>query len=92
VGAYARGGQTDEFVNKTENLETVLKFDTGVNVHPPALRDHPILKHEDDFLKDKQLSPYFSHEPYNLERVPLIWVWASEGKEPYNRLYNTVDV
>lgn len=90
VGAYARGGQTEEFTNKAEDLSTVLRFD---GLHPPVMATHPITQRKDEFLASKE--PLVSHmevEPYNLERTPLIWVWASEGKEPYTRLYNTVEV
>jgi len=90
VGAYARGGQTDEFVNQTEDLSTVLRFD---GLHPPAMAQHPIVQRKDVFLSSKE--PLVSHlevEPYNLERMPLIWVWAKENKEPFTRLFNVVEV
>jgi hypothetical protein len=47
VGAYARGGQTDEYLNHTEDLDTVLTFD---GEHPPAMASHPIVQHRDEFL------------------------------------------
>ncbi len=90
VGAYARGGQTDEFVNKSEDLSTVLRFD---GLHPPAMSLHPIVQRHDEFLATKEpLVSYMQVEPYNLKRIPLIWIWAKEGKKPYNKLFNTVEV
>lgn len=88
VGAYARGGQTEEFMNKTEDLTTVLKFD---GQHPPVMANHEIVQRRDNFLSDKNLSHYTEAEPYNLSQIPLIWIWAHEGKEPYTKFFNTVD-
>jgi len=90
VGAYARGGQTDEFINKFEDLDTVLRFD---GTHPPAMANHEIVNKRDSFLSSQNnLAHYLDAEPYNMSKIPLIWVWASEGKEPYTKIYNTVEV
>lgn len=89
VGAYARGGQSDEFVNKTEDLGTVLTFD---GEHPPAVAELPLVTNRDEFLADKELDAYITAEPYSLDRVQLIWVFAFEGQEPYTTLYNIADI
>lgn len=47
VGVYERGGQTDEYINRTEDLSTVLTFD---GEHPPAMANHPIVQNRDTFL------------------------------------------
>ena len=113
VGAYARGGQTDEYLNRTESLDTVLTFD---GEHPPAMRDHPIVQHHDAFLSMRdaayleQIPPptgmiltevehitptplvnYKTIEPYSLEHVPLIWIYAQEGRQGFDKLFNLVD-
>jgi hypothetical protein len=91
IGAYARGGQTDEFASKSEDLNTVVRFD---GLHPPIMATHPIvMRGQDEFLKTKE--PLVSHmevAPYNLKDIPLIWVWAHEGKAGYTKLFNTVEV
>jgi hypothetical protein len=55
---------------------------------------HPIvMRGQDEFLKTKE--PLVSHmevAPYNLKDIPLIWVWAHEGKAGYTKLFNTVEV
>lgn len=101
VGAYARGGQTDEFLNRAENLKDVLVFDGD---HPPILHGHPMVTHRDpEFLAAEQQDPevgfsagefdsFLTAAPYSLDDIPLIWVWAAEGKEPYTQLYNTIEV
>lgn len=101
VGAYARGGQTTEFIRRTEDMSTVLVFD---GEHPPAMANHPIVQRKDEFLEGydtagvtqdiapRVIANYKTVEPYNLSRVPLIWVWANEGREPFTRLFNTVEV
>jgi hypothetical protein len=91
VGAYARGGQTDEFVDRTESLDEVLIFD---GKHPPILRNHPMVRDHDDYLQDQvlELAHYKEVVPYSLNKVPLIWVWANEGKQPYNKLFNVVEL
>ncbi|MHA2063133.1 MAG: hypothetical protein ACXABY_02010 [Candidatus Thorarchaeota archaeon] len=95
VGAYARGGQTDEFLNQTEDLDTVLVFD---GEHPPAMQDHPIVQHRDEGFEnvdgDEQavFDNYKTVEPYSLEYVPLIWIYAQEGKQGFDKLFNLVDV
>ena len=88
VGAYARGGQTDEYLNEGEDLDTVLRFD---GAHPPAMASHPITQQRSKFLSDKELVNFADAEPYNLEHVPLIWIFAKEGKRGYDKLYNLVD-
>jgi len=90
VGAYARGGQTEEYLTQSEDLDTVLRFD---GLHPPAMAAHPIVQRKDEFLTSKE--PLMSHmevEPYNLDYVPLIWIFAKEGKRGYDRLFNLVEV
>lgn len=90
VGAYARGGQTDEFTNKSEDLSTVLRFD---GLHPPIMANHPIVTRKDEFLASKEsLASHLEAEPYCLERVPLIWAFAHEGREPFTKIFNTVEV
>lgn len=88
VGSYARGGQTDEYLNKTEDLDTVLTF---TELHPCGILNHPMLKRVDSFLMDKELQNFDQVAPYNLEHVPLVWVYADEGKPGYDSLYNLVD-
>lgn len=90
IGAYARGGQTDEYMNQTEDLDTVLRFD---GKHPPIMETHPIVCRVDEFLKTAE--PLVSHmevAPYNLDKIPLIWIFAVEGKEPFTTFFNTVDI
>lgn len=116
VGSYARGGQTDEYLDRTEDLATVLTFD---GEHPPAMADHPMVQRKDQFLSMRDaaylnqtppptgfilqedepaavppepLAHYTQTEPYSLENVPLIWVWANEGRAGYDKLFNMVDV
>ena len=90
VGSYARGGQTEEYLNQTEDLDTVLIFE---GMHPPGIMNHPMLQHQDQFLADKDLENSNKVAPYNLERIPLIWIFAEEGKPPgYDKLFNLVDV
>jgi hypothetical protein len=114
IGAYARGGQTDEYLDRTENLETVLTFD---GEHPPAMADHPIVQHRDTLLcmrdaayleqtpaptgavlvegeswASTPLANYKDVAPYSLKHVPLIWIYAVEGKQPYDSFYQTADV
>ena len=96
VGAYARGGQTDEFLDQTEDLETVLRFDGKL---PDVVELLPLALREDEFLKSQE--PLVSHmevAPYNLEHIPLIWIHAVEAArgvpalKGYDKLFNTVDV
>ena len=90
VGAYARGGQTDEYLEQTENLATVLFFDGD---HPPAMANHPIVQRKDRFLDAQE--DFVNHElvePYSLEHVPLIWAYAREHKQGFDKLFNIVDV
>ena len=90
VGVYARGGQTEEYLNQSEDLDTVLRFD---GLHPPAMATHPIVQRKDEFLAGSE--PLLSHmeaEPYSLKHVPLIWIFAREGKQGYDRLFNLVEV
>ena len=114
VGAYARGGQTDEYLERTEDLDTVLTFDEE---HPPAMANHPMVARrdaslgmrdakyleqappptgvmltEDEDVKPVPLEHYATATPYSLDNIPLIWVYAEEGKQGYDRLYNTVEV
>jgi len=90
VGAYARGGQTDEYLNQSEAMDTVLFFDEE---HPPVMKDHEILKRKDAFLDAQEEIVNFSIiRPYCLTHVPLIWVFAEEGKQGYDKLYNMVDM
>ncbi len=88
VGAYARGGQTDEYLEQTEDLSTVLSFD---GAHPLAMMRHPIVLNEAVSLVGKELDHYKTTEPYSLEYVPLIWVYAKEGRAGFDKLYNLVD-
>lgn len=90
VGAYARGGQTDEYVAQTEDLDTVLRFD---GLHPPAMEQHPFVLRKDEFLAAAE--PLVSHmevAPYNLDRIPLVWIYAVEGKAQYDKFFNIVDI
>jgi len=91
VGAYARGGQTDEYLEKTEDLSTVLEFH---GEHPPAMANHPITQRRDSFLADHQeeIEDYALAQPYSLEYVPLIWIYAQEGRQGFDKLFNLVDV
>ena len=97
VGAYARGGQTDEFLDKTENLDTVLKFD---DFHPPAISDLPMAQYVDEFLAKRNgvINDYKTVAPYNLENIQLIWIYAVEAqngvlaRKGYEKLYSLVDV
>lgn len=90
VGAYARGGQTDEYLAQSEDMNTVLFFD---GEHPPAMREHPIVKHKDSFLDaQEEIEHYELAEPYSLEHVPLVWVYARERRHGYDKLYNVVEV
>lgn len=100
VGAYARGGQTDEYLDQTEDLETVLAFD---GEHPPAMENHPMVTRKDKFLSDLDVEDSFGSlvegftnytkvAPYNLKHIPLIWIFAEEGKAGYDKLFNTVEV
>ena len=91
VGAYARGGQTDEYLAQSEDLDTVLRFDQK---HPPAMAQHPMVQRKDQFLADKELRHFDGPDgaaPYNLKHVPLIWIFAEEGKQGYDKLFNLVD-
>ena len=90
VGAYARGGQTDEYLTQTEDLNTVLFFD---GEHPPAMANHPMVTRKDAFLDAQEdLEHYELAEPYSLQHVPLIWIFAVERKQGYDKLFNLVDV
>lgn len=91
VGAYARGGQTDEYVDKSEDLSTVLRFDLE---HPPVMVNHPMVQRRDEFLAEHEsaLEHFTSAEPYSLERVPLVWIFAHEGQQAYANFFNTVDI
>ncbi len=100
VGAYARGGQTDEFLNHSEALDDVLWFG---DKHPPILTEHPMLAYKDPTLGeiDKNFDDpdevcngyedFRTAEPYSLEHVQLIWIFAREGKQGYDKLFNLVD-
>jgi len=94
VGAYARGGQTDEYLDKTEDLNTVLLFSGD---HPPIIAKHLAWQGQgvvlsDAHLQDKTFEDYKSAEPYNLENVPVCWIYDLEGKQGYVNFFNTVDV
>jgi hypothetical protein len=90
VGAYARGGQTDEYLDQSEDLTTVLHFD---GEHPPAIANHPMVQRKDAFLDaQEELENYELVEPYNLEDVQVIWIWAKEGKQGYDKLFNLIDI
>lgn len=89
VGVYARGGQTDEYLNQTEDMDTVLFFD---GEHPPAMANHPIVQRKDAFLDaQEEIVNHELAEPYCLTHVPLIWIFAKEGKQGYDKLFNLVD-
>lgn len=89
VGAYARGGQTEEYLNQTEDMETVLFFD---GEHPPAMANHPIIQRKDTFLDaQEEIVNHELAQPYCLTHVPLIWIFAQEGKQGYDKLFNLVD-
>lgn len=88
IGAYARGGQTDEYLNRSEDISTILKFDGS---HPPAMTDHPIVQQRDIDLSQKESQHYLEVEPYNLEHVPLIWIYAHEQKRGYDKFFNIVE-
>tara|TARA_S200002703_G_scaffold64721_2_gene55983 strand:+ start:1089 stop:2132 length:1044 start_codon:yes stop_codon:yes gene_type:complete len=89
VGSYARGGQTDEYLNQTEDMETVLFFD---GEHPPAMANHPIVQRKDAFLEaQEEITNYELAQPYCLTHIPLIWIFAKEGKQGYDKLFNLVD-
>jgi hypothetical protein len=89
VGAYARGGQTDEFLNKSESLDSVLAFSGR---HPPILSKHSMIMRRAEGVNWDDLADYKEVEPYCLDKIPLIWIWAKEGREPYTRLFNIIDV
>lgn len=97
VGAYARGGQTGEFLDKTEPLDTVLKFD---DPHPSAISDLPMTQYVDEFLAQRSgvIDDYKTAAPYNLEHIPLIWAYALEAergvaaRKGYDTLFNMVDL
>lgn len=89
AGAYARGGQTDEYVNRLENLDTVLRF-TGE--HPPIIRDHIVSQYRDEVLASSDLRDYTVAQPYSLGKIPLIWIYAYEGRKPYDKIYQMVEV
>jgi hypothetical protein len=94
VGAYARGGQTDEFLNESEDSSTVLKF---LNPHPPAVLNLPMYKYVDTRLDGMELDDHTTVAPHNLDKVPLIWIFSEEAKsgvpsrKGYDKLFNTVD-
>jgi hypothetical protein len=88
VGAYARGGQTDEYLSHSEDLNTVLVFD---GIQPPIVANHPMVLRRDKFLADKELENYMTAEPYNLSHVPLIWAYAQEARQGFDKLFNLVD-
>lgn len=88
VGAYARGGQTEEYLSQTEDLDTVLVFE---GLHPDGILNHPMLERDDKFLADKKLINFNEVAPYNLKHIPLIWIFAEEGKPGYDKLFNLVD-
>lgn len=114
VGAYARGGQTDEYLNRTEDLSTVLTFN---GEHPPVVHSLPLFQRRDQILgmrdadyinsipaptgvvltEEESFTPepltnYKDVEPYNLNHVPLIWVYAVEKRQGYDKLFNIVGV
>lgn len=90
VGAYARGGQTDEYLGQEEDMNTVLFFD---GEHPPAMANHPMVLRKDRFLDaEEDLMHYELAAPYNLDRIPLIWIYAVEGRQSFDRFFNTVGV
>ena len=89
VGSYARGGQTDEYLSQSEDLDTVLAFD---GEHPPIMSSSEMVQRRDSFLSDKNVDNYMSAEPYCLDRIPSIWIFAKEGKPGYDRLSVMVDV
>ena len=88
IGAYARGGQTDEYINREEDMDDILTFDGD---HPPVMEGHPILENVDPFLEGKTFDGYMSAEPYCLERIPLIWAYALEGRPGFDQMFNTID-
>lgn len=89
VGSYARGGQTDEYLGQTEDLSTVLRFN---GEHPPIMQGHPLVTRRDSFLADKTLDDYTTAAPYNLNKIPLIWIYATEGRKPFDTFYQTVQL
>jgi hypothetical protein len=89
IGAYARGGQTDEYINREEDMDTILTFDGD---HPPIMEGHPMIKNVDPFLKGKTFDGYRSAAPYCLERIPLVWAYTLEGRPGFDQIFNTVDV
>jgi len=90
VGAYARGGQTDEYINQTEDLTSVLFFD---GEHPSIMQEHEITQKKDAFLDAQEdFEHYELAEPYSLKHVPLIWIYATEKRNGYDRLFNLVEV
>lgn len=96
IGAYARGGQTDEYLGQSEDLATVLVYD---GQHPPAMANHPMVTRKDEFLASKtNLENFKTAEPYSLNSVPLCWIHAVEARagnpryRGWDRLFQTVDV
>lgn len=83
VGAYARGGQTEEYLNPDKaDRKTLLRFDGD---HPPIMKDHQLFMRRDPFFneKDGDLQHYKEVEPYSLKphEMGLIWVWQNLEKK-----------
>lgn len=89
VGAYARGGQTDEYLEQAEDLSTVLVFNGD---HPPIMTEHPITQRRDEFLADKELVVHTEVEPYNLNEIPLCWILHKERKQEFVDIFNSIDL
>ncbi len=91
AGAYERGGQTDEYLNRSESMDDILLFD---GEHPPAMANHPITQRRDLMLTqvdsmvedpDECCNGYTSYkevEPYNLapEEMGVVWIWMNVEK------------
>lgn len=84
----------DQFFNNTEGVDDLLVFDGD---HPKIIQRMPwysdinvgLLNSEDN---ETYWPRYNDREPYSLNPVPLIWAFYKDGREPFTRLFNTVEL
>jgi hypothetical protein len=78
-----------EFVNKTEELNTILEFD---GMHPQAIVSHPSYNNKEEFYADKTLRNWRKDFVYSKETLPNIVVWMLGKWKKVEPFYNPCKV
>lgn len=74
-GVEAHNEKTTEFLTFTEDLNTIARYD-GYLPEEVKVLNTP----DAEFYTDKEFDNWLTIEPYNLEKVPQIWVLTKTGQ------------